>query len=77
MELETATMDEIVDELRTRYESFVIAYSRRAKTSSEHSVFNYQFGGTVGGVHNALGLLESTRSSICSQQFTGKDDTDD
>lgn len=72
MELETATIDEISDELRGRYESFVVAYSGKHKTLSEHSTFNYQFGGTPGGVHNALGLLEAVRSTICAENFQAR-----
>lgn len=74
MELETATIDEIADELRSRYEAFVLAYSRPAKNASNQSVFNFQFGGTVGGVHNALGLLEATRATICAENFKARPD---
>lgn len=77
MDLEMATIDEIADELRGRYEAFVLAYSRRAKTSDVHSVFNFQFGGTVGGVHNALGLLEATRATICAENFPARRDPDE
>ncbi len=72
MELETATIDEIADELRGRYESFVLAYSGQHKTSNDHSTFNYQFGGTPGGIHNALGLLEAARSTICAENFQAR-----
>lgn len=69
MELETASIDDIAAELRKRYEGYVLAYTRSVKNDDSMSCFNFVFGGTPGGVHTALGLLEATRATLVAEEF--------
>ncbi len=59
MELETATIDEIGEELRKRLDCFVLAYVMGHKTSNDHTVFNSDWGGTRSSVFTAIGLCDS------------------
>lgn len=73
MELETASIDDIADELRRRYEGYILAYTKSVKNDESQSVFNFVFGGTPGGVHTALGLLEAMRATIVAEEFAGRE----
>lgn len=77
MELETASIDDIAAELRERYEGYVLAYTRSVKNDDARSTFNFVYGGTPGGVHAALGLLEATRATLVAEEFGPREIDDD
>lgn len=59
MELETATLDEIGDELRKRCNCFVLACMNDHKVSDNHTVFNSDWGGNSSSVFTAIGLCNA------------------
>ncbi len=73
MDLETASINDIGDELRKRYGGYILAYTRDVKNDDSKSAFNFIFGGTPGGVHTALGLLEAMRATIVAEEFAGRE----
>lgn len=73
MDLETASIDDIGEELRGRCDAFVLAYCRTVKNDDSLSAFNFIYGGTPGGIHSALGLLEATRATIVAEEFAGRE----
>lgn len=64
MELETATIDEIGEELRKRLDCFVLLWVRGHKTDSSCTVFNSDWGGTQSSVFTAMGLCDAMHDRL-------------